>query len=51
MDDLDLSGLDPDIARKVAAAMSNEPENPLLRNADHIALESNEARYRAVCQP
>lgn len=46
LDDLDLSGLDPEIARKVAAAMSNEPENPLLRNADHIALESNEARYR-----
>lgn len=46
LDDLDLSGLDPEIARKVAAAMSNEPNDPRLSNADHIALESSEARYR-----
>ncbi|WP_418641952.1 general secretion pathway protein GspB [Vibrio chaetopteri] len=46
LDDLDLSGLDPEIARKVAAAMNNEPSDPRLRNADHIALESSEARYR-----
>jgi general secretion pathway protein B len=46
LDDLDLSGLDPEIARKVATAMNNEPSDPRLRNADHIALESNEARYR-----
>lgn len=46
LDDLDLSGLDPEIARKVAAAMNNEPNDPRLRNADHIALESSEARYR-----
>jgi general secretion pathway protein B len=46
LDDLDLSGLDPEIARKVAAAMNNEPSDPRLRNGDHIALESSEARYR-----
>jgi general secretion pathway protein B len=46
LDDLDLSGLDPEIARKVAAAMNNEPSDPRLRNADHIALESSESRYR-----
>lgn len=46
LDDLDLSGLDPEIARKVAAAMNNEPNDPRLSNADHIALESSEARYR-----
>lgn len=46
LDDLDLSGLDPEIARKVAAAMNNEPSDPRLSNADHIALESSEARYR-----
>ncbi|GMQ47641.1 general secretion pathway protein GspB [Vibrio sp. 10N] len=46
LDDLDLSGLDPEIARKVAAAMSNAPADPRLSRVDHIALESNEARYR-----
>ncbi|MBY6197057.1 general secretion pathway protein GspB [Vibrio hangzhouensis] len=44
--DLDLSGLDPKLAKQVESAIrKTEREMPSSR-ADHIALEGNEARYR-----
>lgn len=44
--ELDLSGLDPKLAKQVESAIrKTEREMPSSR-ADHIALEGNEARYR-----
>ncbi|MGR5361881.1 general secretion pathway protein GspB [Vibrio mediterranei] len=46
LDNLDLSGLDPEIARKVASAINKTEPSLVPSNSDHIALEDNQARYR-----
>ncbi|NOH28528.1 general secretion pathway protein GspB [Vibrio mediterranei] len=46
LENLDLSGLDPEIARKVASAINKTEPTLVPSNSDHIALEDNQARYR-----
>ncbi|MCY9851465.1 MULTISPECIES: general secretion pathway protein GspB [Vibrio] len=46
LENLDLSGLDPEIARKVASAINKTEPSLIPSNSDHIALEDNQARYR-----
>lgn len=46
LDNLDLSGLDPEIARKVASAINKTEPSLVTNNSDHIALKDNQARYR-----
>ncbi|CAH0526887.1 general secretion pathway protein GspB [Vibrio hippocampi] len=47
LEQLDLSGLDPEIARKVASAFNNiDAEQSLSESSDYIDLEVNQSRYR-----
>ncbi|MGF1750258.1 general secretion pathway protein GspB [Vibrio cionasavignyae] len=50
LDNLDLSGLDPDIARKVASAM-NKIDQQSAASANHILLEENTSKYQGRLPP
>ncbi|MCW8347743.1 general secretion pathway protein GspB [Vibrio sp. ZSDZ65] len=50
LDNLDLSGLDPDIARKVASAM-NKIDQQSTASSSHISLEENISKYQGRLPP
>ncbi|MCL9775094.1 general secretion pathway protein GspB [Vibrio methylphosphonaticus] len=50
LDSLDLSGLDPDIARKVASAMNNIDQQSTA-SSSHISLEDNTSKYQGRLPP